>query len=72
MTIRDSGHVTALETIALASALPGRPHRKKERIPPGTDARAAAAALAGTPAPTTTVINLAAYEQAAKNRNTLR
>ncbi len=72
VTIRDSGHVTALETIALASAPPGRPHRKKERIPPGTDARAAAAELAGTPAPTTTVINLAAYEQAATNRNTLR
>lgn len=72
VTIRDSGHVTALEAIALASAPPGRPHRKKERIPPGTGARAAAAELAGTPAPTTTVINLAAYEQAAKNRNTLR
>ncbi|MHC5796141.1 IS21 family transposase [Lacisediminihabitans sp. FW035] len=72
VTIRDSGHVTALEAIALASAPPGRPHRKKERIPPGTGARAAAAELAGTPAPTTTVINLAAYEQAAKNRNTLQ
>ncbi|RFA17836.1 Mu transposase domain-containing protein [Subtercola boreus] len=71
VTIRDSGHVTALEAIALASAPPGRPHRKKERIPPGGDARAAAAALAGTPTPTTTVIDLAAYEQAAKNRNTL-
>lgn len=72
VTIRDSGHVSALERIALASAPPGRPHRKKERIPPGADARAAAAALAGTQAPTTTVITLAAYEQAAKNRNTLR
>lgn len=72
VTVRDSGHVIALETIALASAPPGRPHRKKERIPPGVDARLAAAALAGTAEPTTTVINLAAYEQAAKNRNTLR
>lgn len=72
VTIRDSGHVTALESIAMASAPPGQPHRKKERIPPGTYARTAAAALAGTPAPTTTVITLAAYEQAAKNRNTLR
>ena len=72
MTIRDSGHVTALETIALASAPPGRPHRKKERIPPGTGARLAAAALTGITEPTTTVINLAAYEQAAKNRNTLQ
>jgi len=72
VTIRDSGHVTALEAVALASAPPGRPHRKKERIPPGADARRAAAALAGTPTPPTTVISLAVYEQAAKNRNTLR
>jgi len=71
VTIRDSGHVTALETIALASAPPGRPHRKKERIPPGADARRAAAELACTPTPTTTVISLAAYDQAAKNRKTL-
>jgi hypothetical protein len=39
VTIRDSGHVTALETIAIAAAPPGRPHSKKERIPPGTTAR---------------------------------
>jgi Transposase and inactivated derivatives len=71
VTVRDSGHVTALETIALASAPPGRQHRKKERIPPGTVARRAAAALTGT-TEHTTVINLAAYEQAAKDRNTLR
>ena len=71
VTIRDSGHVTALERIALASAPPGRPHRKKERIPPGTAARRAATALTGTTEPTT-VISLAAYEQAAKNRNTLQ
>lgn len=72
VTIRDTGHVTALETIALASAPPGRPHRRKERIPPGIAALAAAAILTGPPVPTTTVISLAAYEQAAKNRNTLR
>ncbi len=72
VTVRDSGHVTALEAIALAAAPPGRPHRKKERIPPGSGARAAAAELTGTRAATTTVINLAAYEQAAKNRNTLQ
>jgi transposase len=72
VTIRDTGHVTALEAIALASAPPGRPHRRKERIPPGTAALRAAAALAGTTEPATTVISLAAYEQAAKNRNTLR
>ncbi len=73
VTIRDSGHVTALEQIAMAAAPPGRPHRRKERIPPGTTALAAAAVLRGAPNTTpSTVINLAAYEQAAKNRNTLR
>lgn len=71
VTVRDTGHVTALEAIALASAPPGRPHRRKERIPPGTTALRAAAILTGTTAPST-VISLAAYEQAAKNRNTLR
>ena len=45
VTIRDSGHVTALEAIAMASATPGRPHRRKERIPPGSAALRAAAAL---------------------------
>ena len=72
VTVRDTGHVTALEAIAMASAPPGRPHRRKERIPPGSAARRAAAALTGPEQPTTTVIDLAAYEQAAKNRNTLR
>ena len=38
VTIRDTGHVTALETVAMAAAPPGRPHRRKERIPPGPDA----------------------------------
>ena len=71
VTIRDTGHVTALETIALASAPPGRPHRRKERIPPGVAALRAAAILTGDTTRTTTVIDLAAYEQAAKNRNTL-
>ena len=72
VTIRDTGHVTALDAIALASAPPGRPHRRKERIPPGPAARRAAAILTGAAEPpTSTVIDLAAYEQAAKNRNTL-
>lgn len=71
VTVRDTGHVTALEAIALAWAPPGRPHRRKERIPPGTTALRAAAILTGTTAPST-VISLAAYEQAAKNSNTLR
>jgi uncharacterized membrane protein len=71
VTIRDSGHVTALESIALAAGPPGRPHRMKERIPPGTAARRAALALIGATEPTT-VISQAAYETAAKSRNTLR
>lgn len=72
VTIRDTGHVTALEAIAMASAPPGRPHRRKERIPPGPAALRAAQVLTGTGTPISTVIDLAAYEQAAKNRNTLR
>ena len=71
ITQRTDQHVTALETIALASAPPGRPHRRKERIPPGTATLAAARALTSPTTPTATVIDLAAYEQAAKNRNTL-
>lgn len=72
-TIRDQGHVTALEQIAMASAPPGRPHRRKERIPPGPAALTAADRLRGVPTPpSTTVIDLAAYEQASKNRNTLQ
>lgn len=43
VTIRDTGHVTALEAVAMASAPPGRPHRRKERIPPGASALRAAA-----------------------------
>ena len=72
VTIRDTGHVTALEAIAMASAPPGRPHRRKERIPPGPAALRAAQQLTGTGQPVSTVISLAAYEQAAKNRNTLQ
>lgn len=72
VTIRDTGHVTALDAIALASAPPGRPHRRKERIPPGPAALRAAQVLTGAGQPVSTVISLAAYEQAAKNRNTLR
>jgi transposase len=72
VTIRDTGHITALEAIAMASAPPGRPHRRKERIPPGPGSLRAAVALTGATETASTVIDLAAYEQAAKNRNTLR
>ncbi|OAK54850.1 Mu transposase domain-containing protein [Rhodococcoides kyotonense] len=40
--VREHGHIYALEQAAMAGASTGRPHRRKERIPPGTDALAAA------------------------------
>lgn len=72
VTVRDTGHVTALDAIAMASAPPGRPHRRKERVPPGQAALAAAAILTRAATQPATVVSLAAYEAAAKNRNTLR
>ena len=73
--VRDHGHVAALDATAMTAAAAARgPHRRKERIPPGQAARAAAATLRGDhPAapPTSTVIDLATYERAARGRNTL-
>ena len=46
--VRDHGHVLALEQAAMAAASSGTPHRRKQRIPPGTAARAAADALRTT------------------------
>jgi transposase len=78
--VRDSGHVIALDATALATAATGRPHRRKERIPPGPAAKAAAAQLIqlrdsrSTVAESTaactdsTVIDLSAYERAAQKR----
>jgi transposase len=78
--VRDSGHVIALDAAAMTTAATGRPHRRKERIPPGPAAKAAAAqllqlrdasaAVAETSRPSTdsTVIDLSAYERAAQNR----
>jgi Mu transposase, C-terminal domain len=78
--VRDSGHVIALHTAAMAAAATGRPHRRKERIPPGPEAKAAAAQLlrlhaetatsdqSRTPSTDSTVIDLSAYERAAQNR----
>ncbi|SNT46703.1 Mu transposase domain-containing protein [Rhodococcoides kyotonense] len=40
--VRDHGHTYALEQAAMADANTGRPHRREERIPPGSDALAAA------------------------------
>jgi hypothetical protein len=85
-TVRDSGHVIALDAAAMAAANTGRPHRRKERIPPGPAALAAAAELrnrlsgehtaAGTELSTTTtdstVIDLSVYERAAQQRSTLQ
>ena len=70
--IADHGHVTALNTAALAAFSDAPPHRSKQRIPPGPAARAAAAALRGAdPAAGATVIDLARYAEAANGRNTL-
>jgi transposase len=70
--VRDHGHVRALDHAAMAAAATGRPHRRKERIPPGPAALAAADALLGTETtPQATVVDLAAYEAAAHGRNTL-
>lgn len=84
--IRESGHVIALEAAALAAVVSGgtdRPHRRKQRIPPGPAALAAAAVLRPDALPSNrsstehgdtaaaTVIDLAAYERAATGRNTL-
>ncbi|KOS56700.1 Mu transposase domain-containing protein [Rhodococcus rhodochrous] len=85
--VRDHGHVLALEQVAMAAAgTGGRPHRRKERIPPGPEAIAAARKLRTsdetttsssgdsepTPVPAaSTVIDLSTYERAARGRNTL-
>jgi hypothetical protein len=78
--VRDSGHVIALDTAAMATANTGRPHRRKERIPPGPAAKSAAEHLihhkhgnaepseSSTPSTDSTVIDLSAYERAAQRR----
>jgi transposase len=78
-TVRDSGHVAALERAALAAFTNATPHRRKQRIPPGPAARAAATALRarsttdGSPAVNDeVVIDLARYAAAADGRNTLQ
>jgi hypothetical protein len=72
VTIRDHVHVTALDHVAMNAANSGVPHRRKERIPPGPSALAAAAVLTGTTrAAASTVTDLSAYVAAAQSRNTL-
>jgi transposase len=74
--VRDHGHVLALENSVLAGHDTRAPHRRKERIPPGAQARAAAEALRarnrpGNPGDADVVIDLAKYAHAAQGRNTL-
>lgn len=76
VVVRDHGHVLALERLVLASHDTRAPHRRKERIPPGGDALAAAQALRARAKPTDptavdVVVDLAKYAQAAQGRNTL-
>jgi transposase len=79
-TVRNTGHVIALD----AAANTGRGHRRKDRIPPGPAARAAAAELrerlveaggsvigSATTTTASTVIDLSVYERAAQQRTTL-
>ncbi len=80
VAVRDNGHVLALDAAAMTTATSGRPHRRKERIPPGPAAKAAASKLLATQAGETgrfqpatsptdsTVIDLSAYERAAQKR----
>ena len=75
VSVADHGHVTALNTAALAAFTDAAPHRSKQRIPPGTAARAAADLLRGAdsqPSTSGEVIDLAAYTRAANGRNTLQ
>uniref|UniRef100_UPI003D724AE6 Mu transposase domain-containing protein n=1 Tax=Gordonia hongkongensis TaxID=1701090 RepID=UPI003D724AE6 len=77
--VRDHGHVVALDTLAKAGASSSRrPHRRKERIPPGQAARGAANKLRRNTSTTNaevatqaSVIDLSVYERAAQNRKYL-
>lgn len=74
--VRDHGHVIALEATVLAGHDTTAPHRRKERIPPGPEARAAAETLRARQQPTSqvdpgVVIDLSKYAHAAQGRNTL-
>jgi transposase len=74
--VRDHGHVLALEQAAMTAASTAAPHRRKQRIPPGPAALAAADTLRATAGKTAgpagdPVIDLARYAAAAHGRNTL-
>ena len=64
VTVRDDGHVRALETKVLAAFSDARPCRSKTRRPAGEASRAEAARLRGTPATSSAqrvVIDLSTY-----------
>lgn len=71
--VRDAVHVVALEHHVLGLFDSGRPHRRKQRIPPGEAARAAAAVLRGqqTASGGDVVIDLSRWADAAAARTTL-
>jgi len=78
--VRDHGHVIALEKLVLAGHDTTAPHRKKERIPPGLAAQAAAEVLRTRLQPpdnpsvdyaSDVVVDLSKYAHAAQGRNTL-
>ncbi len=70
--IRDHHHVTALDHAAMHAFTDRPAHRRKQRIPPGVAARAAADVITGRAADTTNVVtDLTVYVEAAKQRNTL-
>lgn len=72
--VRDHAHVTALDHAAMRAFSDAPPHRRKQRIPPGPAALAAAAQLTGVinSGGDGTVVDLARYAKAAKGRNTLQ
>ena len=73
--VRDHGHVVALDLAAMAAATSAPAHRRKQRIPPGPAALAAAAVITGNTSNKDcadgTVVDLSAYAKAANGRNTL-
>jgi len=70
-TVRTDSHVTALTTAVLGAFSTDRPHHRKQRIPPGPAALAAADRLRGTPPAAGAVVDLSVYAAAAARRSTL-
>jgi len=83
VSVRDHGHVIALDHAAMTAATTAAPHRRKQRLPPSPAALAAAAHLPNPPQKPLqnnadrvadaggVVIDLDRYAQAAAGRNTL-